>query len=146
MSIYLSSDFDRRNKELQVHCSTGCGLQFTVGNLWSTGHRQHDVDIKHAGASTIRSSRDSTYIDRVIKIRTHYEAKMKLKLSEVRQSYSLKYQEFINGVPIMTHPTVNSNVKSTSMKPGYQVFRPQSQQQSQSTSKDNIEVWLHGPR
>ena len=54
-------------------------------------------------------------------------------------------QEFINGVPIMTHPTVNSNVKSTSMKPGYQVFRPQ-QQQQQSTSKDNIEVWLHGPR
>ena len=81
-----------------MHCSTGCGLQFTVGNLWSTGHRQHDVDIKHAGASTIRSSRDSTYIDRVIKIRTHYEAKMKLKLSEVRQSYSLKYQEFINEV------------------------------------------------
>jgi len=94
----IKADFDRRNKELQVHCSTGCGLQFTVGNLWSTGHRQHDVDIKHAGASTIRSSRDSTYIDRVIKIRTHYEAKMKLKLSEVRQSYSLKYQEFINEV------------------------------------------------
>ena len=52
-------------------------------------------------------------------------------------------QEFINGVPIMTHPTVNSNVKSTTNRPGYQVFRPQ--QQSQQT-KENIEVWLHGPR
>lgn len=47
-------------------------------------------------------------------------------------------QEFINGVPVMTHPTVNGNVKSNQPRPGYQVFRPQSQ--------ENLEVWLHGPR
>ena len=44
--------------------------------------------------------------------------------------------EFINGVPIMTHPTVNGNVKATNNRAGYQVFRPQ----------ENIEVWHHGPR
>lgn len=49
-------------------------------------------------------------------------------------------QEFINGVPVMTHPTVNGNVKSNNPRPGYQVFRPSSQQQ------ENLEIWLHGPR
>ena len=51
---------------------------------------------------------------------------------------------YINGVPVMTHPTVNGNVKHSSTnnpsltRPGYQVFRAQPQ--------ENLEVWLHGPR
>ena len=62
---------------------------------------------------------------------------------------------FINGVPVMTHPTVNGNVKHSGAnnpgnpgqtrpgnpgqtRPGYQVFRAQPQ--------ENLEVWLHGPR
>ena len=51
--------------------------------------------------------------------------------------------DFLNGVPVMTHPTVNGNVKplgnnpsNNPGRPGYQVFRPQ----------ENLEVWLHGPR
>lgn len=47
--------------------------------------------------------------------------------------------EFINGVPIMTHPTVNGNVKPTNNRAGYQVFRG-------NNIQENIEIWHHGPR
>jgi hypothetical protein len=46
-------------------------------------------------------------------------------------------QNFINGVPIMTHPTVNGNVKASN-RAGYQVFRP--------PDHNNVEIWHHGPR
>ena len=50
----------------------------------------------------------------------------------------LQQPEFANGVPFTTHPTVNGNVKATNNRAGYQVFRPQQQ--------ENVEIWHHGPR
>ena len=49
-------------------------------------------------------------------------------------------QQFVNqpGIPIMTHPTANGNVKATNNRAGYQVFRPSAQ--------ESIEIWHHGPR
>ena len=52
--------------------------------------------------------------------------------------------DFMNGVPVMTHPTVNGNVKHSTNnpglgRPGYQVFRS-------AQPQENLEVWLHGPR
>merc|ERR1712012_115321 len=44
------------------------------------------------------SSRNSEFIKKIIKIRTQYEEKMKAKLNEVRQTYSVKYQEFISSI------------------------------------------------
>ena len=59
-----------------------------------------------------------------------------------QQSQQQGQADFINGASVMTHPTVNGNVKHSTnnpahTRPGYQVFRQ---------PKENLEVWLHGPR
>ena len=62
----------------------------------------------------------------------------------VQNEQSDQQQQFVNpsGIPIMTHPTANGNVKATNNRAGYQVFRPSAQAQAQ----ENIEIWHHGPR
>ncbi len=81
-----------------------------------------------------------------------------------------------DGVPIMTHPTVNANLKSNigkgsnlgnmsnvsqvnksgnksasaAHRPGFQVFRSSTGNlnkfQHHHNSREQLEIWLHGPR
>ena len=73
MSIKRS--FERHNEEMKVHCSTACGLQFVVGRTFERERRYDDVEVRTLRGSTIGSSRDTEYLERMIKIRTVYEAR-----------------------------------------------------------------------
>jgi len=94
----LKSSFERHSEEMKTHCSTACGLHFVVGRTFEREKRYDDVEVRHMGGSTIQSSRDTGYLERMIKIRTDYEARMKAELSKVRETYSVKYQEFIHRI------------------------------------------------
>lgn len=60
---------------MKAHCSTACGLHFVVGRTFEREKRYDDVEVRHMGGSTIQSSRDTGYLERMIKIRTDYEAR-----------------------------------------------------------------------
>ena len=75
-----------------------------------------------------------------------FEYVVQNELQQQQQSQQQGQADFINGgATVMTHPTVNGNVKHSTnginnpahTRPGYQVFRQ---------PKENLEVWLHGPR
>ena len=71
----ITRSFDRHNEEMKVHCSTACGLQFVVGRTFERERRYDDVEVRTLRGSTIGSSRDTEYLERMIKIRTVYEAR-----------------------------------------------------------------------
>ena len=71
----ITRSFECHSEEMKVHCSTACGLQFVVGRTFERERRYDDVEVRHPGGSTIRSSRDTEYLERMIKIRTVYEAR-----------------------------------------------------------------------
>ena len=72
MSLFRS--FERHNDEMKAHCSTACGIM-RAGRTWESELRRDEVYVRAPGASTIESARDSKFLDRMIKIRTEYEAR-----------------------------------------------------------------------
>jgi len=81
---------------IQTLCSTSCGLRTDQTHLLIAVNRKDDIETKwNVSLNLGESSQYQQWLERRIRIITEYEHKMKMRLSEVRMTYSEKYQSFI---------------------------------------------------
>jgi len=98
-NITLQRKYQQMKVDLQENCSIRCGLE--LGRMYEkTVYREREVipaEVPHFRGD---NTRYQDFLQRIIKIRTEYDEKIKLELGKVRQTYTVKYQDFISSIQV----------------------------------------------
>jgi len=93
----LKGRYQQMKVDLQENCSIRCGLE--LGRMYEKSvFREREVVPVEVPNFRGDSTRYQDFLQRIIKIRSEYDAKIKLELGKVRQTYTVKYQDFIASI------------------------------------------------